>query len=58
MLPGFRDLMRMTGRWNGYTVEREASRQQICEYVMAHKNCFQVMLHPLGAFIDQGGDWK
>lgn len=37
-----RDLMRMTGTWNDFAVERAESRKEICANIVANDDCFEV----------------
>lgn len=34
--------MRPMGKWNAYAIVRPASQNEICEYILANADCFQV----------------
>lgn len=33
----------MAGRWNDYAVEREDSKEEICDFIRSKEDCFQVL---------------
>lgn len=43
-LCGGRDMMRMIGRWNDFAMERDTSRKEVCEHILANDDCFQVLI--------------